>query len=334
MQAPKISLCYYPTAVVLIDDDRHFLEQFHARFTGRDNLPCYAYENPQKALHFINNEYKPDIFVNHCISNVEDVDSDHVSFDFDIKKMHQEIYNPNRFKEITAIVVDYAMPGLNGLDFCRQINDRFIKKLMLTGEAGKELAVEAFNENSIDRFIMKSAPNLVETLLNSIKEQQTRYFLQLSEIILNRVISTSTQELAFLEDSVFVQLFNNYCKTNNIVEYYLLDNQGGFLMLDIYGKPSWLAVANEEQMQTYLQLAEDDDASENIIQPLRNKSRIPFFYTDEDYSIRPAEWEKYMHTAQVIEGKQKYYYTFITDPNAYYYQANRVLSFHHFLENS
>ena len=44
---------------------------------------------------------------------------------------------------ISTVIVDYDMPSQNGIDFCRQLSDLPIKKVMLTGRADYKLAVDS-----------------------------------------------------------------------------------------------------------------------------------------------------------------------------------------------
>ncbi len=330
----QIGICYYPATVGLVDDNKEYLKHLLTRLVKLEKIPCFSYEDPEQALQFLTKEYHADPIVNRCLIESEDNDMDHHMVDFNIPAIHQEIYNPRRFAEITVLVIDYAMPGINGLELCRQLREKypFIKIIMLTGEVGKDLAVEAFNEGSIDRFILKNTPSLMEALVQIVRELQLSYFQNLSELALNKIADFSQQTLVCLTDPVFVDFFQQLCKTNNIVEYYLMDDHGSFLLLDAKGKPSWLAVADNELMESYAELAKHDKAPEALTAALHSKKMMPYFHTEDDFSVRPAEWQEYLHPAQTLQGKQLYYYSYITDPNAYDLESDRVFSFQQYLE--
>jgi len=329
----KLSICSHPTRVGLVDDDEPQLEKFVLHLTGHWKLACFSYSDPHKALHFLMTDYRADPFINRCLRNKEDNEVEHLVVDFDIRAIHQEIYNPDRFNEMTVLVVDYAMPGINGVDICRLLrkNNPFLKIIMLTGEAGKDLAIQTFNEGLIDKFIMKSTPNLLTVLAQSINELQKAYFLKLSEIVLSKIAGSSDYKLTCLEDAVFVEFFTKLCDEQHIVEYYLMDNQGSFLLMDAQGKVSWLAVANEELMLTYANLAEEDAAPESVIKSLKTKQMMPYFYSEEDFNVRPAQWQQYLHAAHKLQGKETYYYAHITNPDAYKIERAKIKSYRQFL---
>ena len=47
-----VPLCYYPTRVVLIDDNEHFIETLKNGLINR-GLDCVAFTNPHTALEFL-----------------------------------------------------------------------------------------------------------------------------------------------------------------------------------------------------------------------------------------------------------------------------------------
>lgn len=338
MKQSKLGICFYPTTIALIDDNKEYLKHLTPRLIGKEQLPCLTYDDAQKALRFFTEEYQADPFLNHCLINKDagEYDRDRLVAELDIRAIHQEIYNARRFKEVTVLIIDYAMPHINGLDFCRQIRKRLsnnvLKIVMLTGEASQELAVQAFNEGIIDKFILKATPTLMEGLVQTVRELQTSYFLSLSEMVLSRVRNSSLLSLACINDPVFIEFFHQLCEKNKITEYYLLNEYGSYLLLNNQGKPSWLIVANSKLMEGNYQFAEyGDNVPESILSLLKNKEKIPYFHTEQDWKTPPAQWEKYMHSVQVLPGKETYYYAYITDPNAYDIQPAKILSYQQFM---
>src|SRR5690242_16550968 len=113
MKLSRISLCYYPTTVVLLDDNNEFLEALELKISKY--IPLSFYDSPKKALNFFLEEYRSHPFIDRCIANNNEENSDHLMQNVDIRNIHKEIYNSQRFSEITVLVIDYAMPDINGL---------------------------------------------------------------------------------------------------------------------------------------------------------------------------------------------------------------------------
>jgi CheY-like chemotaxis protein len=334
MKQPELGLCFYPTTVGLVDDDKAYMKKLLFRLVGEEQLSCLTYGKPEEALDFLTKQYQSDSFINRCLINQESRKFDHLVAELDIPAIHKEIFNPQRHNEVSVLVIDFAMPKINGLELARSIrkSNPYIKIIMLTGEAGHSLAVDAFNERSIDHFILKSDPNVLEMLVQAICTSQIEYFLNLSTMALNKIANFSKDRLACLSDPIFVDFFKQLCSTHKLIEYYLLDSHGSFILLDAQGKPSVLAVADEYMMETYQQLVKDDDAPQSIIDALDNKQMIPYFHTADDFTTPPAEWESYLHPAKMLQGKETYCYAYIADLVDYELARNKIVSYQQFLE--
>ena len=80
----------------------------------------------------------------------------------------------------------------------------------------------------------------LNVIMNNIQELQENYFITLTDIALSK--TNNSNVLSTIEDPVFTDLFNKICKKNQIIEYYLLDEQGSYLLLDKNKKITWLIV--------------------------------------------------------------------------------------------
>lgn len=335
MKQSMISICYYPTTVVLIDDKEKYLTRLKSDLKS-ERLSCLTYNNPQKALDFLTKQYQANPFIQRCLVNQDDYVIDRIATNFDVRAVYREIYNAQRVNEISTLVIDYAMPGMSGLELCRQLRERRVpfKIIMLTGEAGKDLAVEAFNEGVIDKFIMKNTDNLMDVLVNSIHELQQSYFLGLSTKVLSVIDASANQMLVCLNDPVFVEFFQDLCKKHRAVEYYLLDDQGSFLLFDIEANPTWLLLNTKDEIESAYDLAKHgDNVPRNVLDALQNKQKIVYLHTDEELNTSPADWLQYMHPVKELKGSQQtYYYAIVTDPNIYSLNQKEILSYKSYLK--
>jgi CheY-like chemotaxis protein len=324
------SVCYFPSTVVLVDDNLPFLEGLPVQLnSGKAHYRLF--DRPQEALDFLSVKYQFNPFYNHCISRTDDELPEHRIIDFDVRKIHKESLNPSRFAEISVLVIDYAMPGLTGLDICTKLKDKPYKKILLTGEADEFLAVKAFNEGIINKFIRKDAPNFEATINEAIQELQKKYFQDLSSSLVHALVTNTKIHSKFLKDQVFIDFFEPLAEKLKMAEFYLMDAEGSFMFLDVNGAPKWLVVKSAHEMHALAEFAKIEQTDAKLVKALTECSQIPYFHTDEELQTPPEKWHKFMHPAQKLEGKETYYYAVITDPKAH--EIGDVLSFRKYCEN-
>lgn len=330
--------CYFPTTALFLDDRESFLHSLTLNLA--ENLSCKMYTKPEDALRTIFQEhsnYRQSAWLanvsNEATYNFTEEHA-HLVVDVNIADIHKEIYSAARFKEISVIVVDYAMPSMSGLEFSqliRELDKNFIKILMITGEADDEVAVKAFNDGIIDRFIKKNISTFDLELNSAIDDLQRSYFRSLSRSVTNNL---ATNPNCALNDQTFIDFFEDFCLKEKICEYYLVDEHGSFLLLDAMGNPSWLVVKSNNAMDYYNTIAKDNGAPKNIQSALTNRERIPFFFTQQDMEVPVTQWENYLHPAQKFTGHtNEYYYATVKGVDVYDVQPRKILSYKQHLQS-
>ena len=323
-----IPSCCFPTKVLIVDDHFPYLRQLHANLPG-DATSYLLYQNPHKALTFLQEEYRPDPFTRRCLTSEDSFRYEHRALDVNIKDLYREIYNPARFDQISVIVVDYDMPGMNGLEFCKQVTDPNIQKILLTGIADEQIAVQAFNEGVIHKFIKKEDRVRGELLHEAILDAQKRYFLKLSRII-NEAVQGQSRLKSALADSSFLPVFQEIVAQNNIVEHYQFESSGSLLTLDASGKLGAIFIHSEDRMaHDYEEVMSEPDSTvaNRVKESLKNKTHM-LCYLSEEGTPWPAleQWEDYLCPARKIEGESSTYYC-AYQPNGIEINTLDMLSF-------
>jgi len=320
-----IPCCFHPTQVVVIDDNEEFLNGLHRTLSTEYSSYQY-YKNPQKALLYLNEVYKPNPFPNRYIESVDEEEWEHRLLDINIVDSHYEAYRPERFDEISVVVVDHSMPGLSGLQLCKQIKDPNIQKILLTGVADEHIAIHAFNEGIIHHYIRKQDLDMLEQLEKAIEKAQWRYFNNLSEVTVKAITSDTTTSHPIV-DSNFQNLFKRLMKRNQFKEAYLCESMGSYLFLTEDGTCHGLVVNNHDQLEVCWESGEVHNVDPTIIDQLKNKDKILCYYNRQG-PLEPVakDWEKYLYPAQTLQGAQEtYYYAFA--PNIFDVDHTRILSF-------
>ena len=267
MQHFSIPTCYFPSTALFLDDSHDFLLNFVLQLD--EGLAYRIFDSPRKALDYIHNKRcELDLVSQHCLTEYTEAKNcplTNHTINLDLAAIHAEVYNPHRFSEISVVVVDYAMPGMDGLEFCRRIENSNIKKILLTGQADEKLAIAAFNEGLIHRYIKKSDINAAEQITKSIYDLQLQYFQAMSDMVVRMLSVTSP---SCLHDKKFGEFFRQLREEKGIIEYYLVDNSGSFFMLDDDANVSFLIVKSEADIRLHYDLALDNGASEEVLDEL------------------------------------------------------------------
>jgi len=337
MLKQSIACCFHPTVVVVIDDQRSYLDNLTLGFSER--FAVKSFSNPFEALDYLEvAQDKTDTVLNGYVSslknreNIGDLDKTYLSHaytDIDVFGIHKMIYDPNRFNRMVVVIVDYAMPGMDGFRICSALKDWPFKFLMLTGKVMNNEVIKAFNAGLIDRFMSKEQRDFFEQLESNIFDLQYAYFQESTHTIIKNL---SASPVSCLGDPAFIEFFNVFFKEKQLFEYYIVNESGCFLFLDLYGKPSWLVIKTEHEMQALEQIASDCDAPLEVISPLRLREKVLFLFSEEDESIPVQDWEQYMYPAKKFKGdKADYYYTYIPDAGPYHLDQDKIASYHNFL---
>ncbi len=326
----NIACCYFPTQTILLDDNSRFLETMNVSL-GKENV-IKSFTNPDEVINYLTkNTNEP--FTRRCLHRPEEQQINHRIIDVEVDAIVKEVYNPKRFMENTVIVIDYAMPSMHGLDVCQALRHLPIKKIMLTGEADDKIAVQAFNQGLIHKFMRKGGPSAL--IASTILELQKKYFVDQSTIVIDSLTRNMDYPPSCLDDPIFMQFFNDFCDKQQYTEFYLLDPMGSFLFLDEHANPTFLMVKDEDGMQEGFEMADlsDTPISKDLLISLQNKEKLLYFFDKAEQKSDPKTWGQYVHVAKKLTGKDNYYYAITSDPNLYNIQRDKILSYGDYLRS-
>ncbi len=301
---------FYPTTTMIIDDEPILLESLNSSLS--ENFLCKCFNNTQAALDYANALNNNTLNIENFFSPPTDKleISSHIQGDIFIKLkaaywfhiMHKNI----RFQELSIAVVDYRMPFMNGIELCRKLKGLPMKKIMLTGLASKELAVEAFNEKIIDSFILKQEHDLINRLTKDIEDLKHQYFIDKTKTVKFAFSQSDTQ---FINDTVFEKTFEQILQDHKIIEYYLNASPPSVLVIPANGTPSIMLVYNSECMRANYEIAQEYGAPQELLEVLSQLKHITFFPTASGYYHKKFanDWKKYLYNVKPIQGKQTWY---------------------------
>ena len=114
---------YHPLKVVFLDDNRAFLDALEFEFCTRFNMTTLT--NPDETLRIIDKNSQN--FTKLIFKLTKDVNVDTTTdrvLGFEVGNMLKLIYDKARFDHVAVLVIDYEMPDMNGIKFCKKLKER------------------------------------------------------------------------------------------------------------------------------------------------------------------------------------------------------------------
>lgn len=316
---------YHPIKVLFLDDNREFLDALDLEFGEKFNILTLT--SSDQAYDLIQNDNQDIIqSIFKLLKNINLDTTNERMINFDICKVLNQIYDKARFEYIPLLVVDYKMPAINGIEFCKKLKDRNIFKIMLTAEADKDIAINAFNNKLIDKFILKTSEHLYSEITFAVWDLTQRYFKELTKNI-THTYDKSINEL--FDNELYQQLFTNTLMQAQAVEYYLFDNSGSILFLDKDAKPTWLIIRHIKELSDQLDLMQGYELSEQIMEAVAQRKKILFLLSEKEYKQPTEKWVNYLLDAQKLDSN--YYYSITQDYITDSIDWDRVVSYSSYL---
>lgn len=308
----------HPVLVVLIDDNQSYLDSVTFQLDSR--LICKTFTDTKVAINWIKGAYQ------HCVSDA--AHPIHVGYDdetsclerrnasINLNEIYYAVLNKQRFDIPAVVVVDYAMPQMNGVELCEALQNIPCKKILLTGQADEKVAVDAFNNKLIDQFIKKNDPiaiSRLELAINSLK----KVFFSEQTSTLKDLLTRHTY--AFLADAAIAELVEQLYQYHGFIEHYLFPNPSGILFIDVNGKAKLMVVETEASLMAHYEMAQHQNAPPELLESLKKHLLIPFFSDSDgvyDGSIN-NKWMSYCRPSQLCKGTQNYYWAIFEFPSHY-----------------
>ena len=305
---------FHPTSILVLDDDPLFLESLDFQFS--EEVPCQTFTRPDAALeHLRAQAVQHPNFARYFRDITESEPDSELRFGdlllrLQLSELRSIVDDATREQRVSVAVVDYDMPKMTGVEFARAIRDLPVKIILLTGKAGLETAIGAFNEGVIDCFLQKQDSSVTYALRREIKRLQEEYFEEVSRPIKSAL---SLRQPWFFEEPLFLELFREIAEKNAIVEHYICASPPGVMMRDVDGNESFLFISDSAIVNSQCDAAETEGAPKDMVQLLRARKAHAWFPTTTglyhpDYR---TNWTRFIWPAQPMPGSSRWSYSFI-----------------------
>lgn len=157
-----------------------------------------------------------------------------------------------RYALSRVVVVDFSMPGMDGLQALAELGDWPGARVLLTGQADEQVAVRAFNRGLIDQFIPKQTPDISRRLVEAVE----RLLFTSHARHAQTWRSTLKQEQSALLRSPGVDAWLSAFCARQWVEHVVIGEPFGVLGMDAAGRVGWLQLETHEGLAALAELAE------------------------------------------------------------------------------
>lgn len=298
---------FHPTTACFVDDNESFMAGL--ALVLPEHMNSFAFFDPTAALAYVNQPQEMPTLADRCFSAHSSAERQ--LFRLDTNLIEHEINIVRRFNRLSVVIVDYSMPTLNGLEFCEQVRDPHVGKVLLTGVADEKMAVEAFNAGIIDRFISKSHPLASEHISEYSRDMQHAYFRAQTEQMRKTLALAGP---VFLDDEAVTDWVRRLLRRKNFCEYYMVSEPPGLLLVTPAGQLQQLVILSGAQCDAQADYAAAQGAPASVVARLRNHSHVGFFMEDPAaYTTDPTTgdaypWQELLHRATTLGSREHPWY--------------------------
>lgn len=176
-----------------------------------------------------------------------------------------------RFNLAGVLVIDNGMPGMNGIQLIENLSSSPARRVLLTGAADADFAVNAFNAGLIDKFIPKSSPNLYRDIARCTEEMHQSVCEYFGHLIRPTL---SSEQLALLHHRSVAEGLMQKIKRLGWAEYVTVGDPFGILGMSPDGPLQWLQIETPQTMQQLAEAGESYEYPAAVLDQIRNGSAL------------------------------------------------------------
>jgi len=269
---------YFPTKVILLDDNESFLRAIRGNLKY-NNFKIETYVNPNNVKDVLSNNNLSK-FNDNLVKATDGILLGDRAINVNLSniiKIHSRI---NAKDQVSVLVIDNDMPQIKGLDFLNKLKNKDVYRILLTGKVNDQEVIKAFNDGLINSYINKADINLADNLLIKINEGIKNYFSK-SSILVQQIIASDKSRPTVLSNIHFEKFFLEIVRKKNIDEYYLIDAQGSYLMIDKLGNKYTLLILEHENSLAHLDILQENGIEEYISNKVISKKIMLYCHSSD-----------------------------------------------------
>lgn len=265
----SLSLFHCPGSVAFLDDDPDYLQMLALMLPERWSVRLYA--RPSDCLAQLQPEaaaWEDDAWAQQqIIDRWRQGATPLVTQVMDYWARHAQ----TRYALTQACVADYSMPEMNGLQVLSMLSEWPGLRVLLTGQADEQIAVDAFNRALIDQFLPKQAADVALRLITVLQHMPSNANTRCSQIW--RGTLTPVQNAQLRVPSI-ARALQEVLTRQGFVEYVVLGDPFGVLGRTESGAVGWLQLEPASGLEELEQLAESVGADAAALRQIRSGQQL------------------------------------------------------------
>ncbi len=259
-------LFHRPGTIVFLDDDPDYLEMLALVLPRRWHVKLFL--RPTECINYLQQE--PPFWEADAWNQQQLVDSWRAGKPLIPQILGYWSKYTERFALTRVCVVDFSMPGMDGLQVLSELVDWNGSRVLLTGQADEQVAVRAFNRGLIDQFIPKQTPDISRRLVEAVEHMLATPHARHAQIW--RATLSPEQNAVLRIPSVARDLAT--FAAQRWIEHVVIGDPFGILGMDSEGRVSWLQLETREALRALAELGEVEGLSATQLQDIREAHKL------------------------------------------------------------
>ena len=176
-----------------------------------------------------------------------------------------------RFGLAQVCVVDYSMPAMNGLQVLEELGPWPGARVLLTGRADEQIAVQAFNAALIEQYVPKQASEISLRLTRSIQRLLDDPWGRQAQAWR---ATLSREQMAVISAPQIGRQLQALAEAHRWIEHVVIGDPFGVLALDDTGRAFWLQIEHESRLDELVEMAASAGLSGPELQTIRAGHRL------------------------------------------------------------
>lgn len=293
---------YWSTKKIALDDEQYFVDTIADCLQDKDNN-IYS-TDPDSVSQILSIQ---DFDFSWFIAKLGLGNYSEQNLNINYKAISSIADEPKRFNIFSVLIIDYNMPKTLGTDFCKKIDSSLgIRNILLTGNVDYKNGVEFLNQKQIHSFLSKSDLSVGE-LRKMVLSEEEEFFKYHSSKVTDLIKRSDPKNPIFLEE--YKTYFDQMIVKHDIREYYMLNDQGWFLLIDNDCNKKILCLFSEEELEAMYEEAEYMELEEDLCNKIRERKLALCYHSDQNGEWpEVSKWVNHLHNIETIfVSKQKYY---------------------------